>query len=41
MIREAISKVVSGENLSEDEAAAVMQELMSEEATASQAAALI
>ena len=41
MIREAISKVVSGADLTEDEAASVMQELMSEEATASQAAALL
>lgn len=41
MIREAISKVVSGGDLSEDEAASCMQELMSEEATASQAAALL
>jgi anthranilate phosphoribosyltransferase len=41
MIREAIAKVVGGEDLTEAEAAAVMQELMSEEATASQAAALL
>jgi anthranilate phosphoribosyltransferase len=41
MIREAISKVVSGGDLSEDEAASVMQELRSEEAMASQAAALL
>jgi anthranilate phosphoribosyltransferase len=41
MIREAIGKVVAGRDLSEDEAATVMQELMSEEATASQAAALL
>jgi len=41
MIREAISKVVEGADLTEDEAAAVMEELMSEEATPSQAAALL
>jgi len=41
MIREAISKVVAGQDLTEAEAASVMQELMSEEATASQAAALL
>jgi len=41
MIREAISKVVSGADLTEEEAGAVMQELMSEEATPSQAAALL
>jgi anthranilate phosphoribosyltransferase len=41
MIREAISKVVGGADLTEDEAGAVMQELMSEEATPSQAAALL
>ncbi len=41
MIREAIAKVVGGGDLTEDEAATVMQELMSEEATASQAAALL
>jgi anthranilate phosphoribosyltransferase len=41
MIREAISKVVAEGDLTEDEAASCMQELMSEEATASQAAALL
>jgi anthranilate phosphoribosyltransferase len=41
MIREAISKVVGGADLTEAEAASVMEELMSEEATASQAAALL
>jgi anthranilate phosphoribosyltransferase len=41
MIREAISKVVAGQDLTEAEAASVMRELMSEEATASQAAALL
>ncbi len=41
MIREAIAKVVAGSDLTEDEAAAVMQELMSEEATQPQAAAIL
>jgi anthranilate phosphoribosyltransferase len=41
MIREAISTVVAGKDLTEAEAAAVMEELMSETATASQAAALL
>lgn len=41
MIREAIAKVVAGSDLSEDEAASVMQELMSEEATQPQAAAML
>jgi anthranilate phosphoribosyltransferase len=41
MIREAISAVVDRRDLSEDEAAAVMQELMTGEATPSQAAALL
>ncbi len=41
MIREAISTVVAGEDLTEAEAAAVMEELMSETATPSQAAALL
>ena len=41
MIREAISAIVSGIDLTEDEAALCMQELMSEEATPSQAAALL
>lgn len=41
MIREAISAVVAGTDLTEAEAAAVMEELMSETATASQAAALL
>jgi anthranilate phosphoribosyltransferase len=41
MIREAIATVVAGKDLTEAEAAAVMQELMSEQATPSQAAALL
>ena len=41
MIREAISAIVSGRDLTEDEAAQCMRELMSEEATPSQAAALL
>jgi anthranilate phosphoribosyltransferase len=41
VIREAIAAVVAADDLSEDEAAAVMQELMSGEATPSQAAALL
>lgn len=41
MIREAISAIVSGIDLTEDEAALCMEELMSEEATPSQAAALL
>jgi anthranilate phosphoribosyltransferase len=41
MIREAISAVVAGKDLTEAEAAAVMEELMSETATPSQAAALL
>jgi anthranilate phosphoribosyltransferase len=41
MIREAIAAVVGGRDLSEEEAAQCMQELMSEEATPSQAAALL
>jgi anthranilate phosphoribosyltransferase len=41
MIREAIATVVAGKDLTEAEAATVMQELMSEQATASQAAALL
>ena len=41
MIREAISAIVSGHDLTEEEAAQCMQELMSEEATPSQAAALL
>ena len=41
MIREAISAVVAGRDLTEAEAAAVMEELMSETATPSQAAALL
>ena len=36
MIQEAIEKVVSGESLNRDEAAAVMDEIMSGEATPSQ-----
>ena len=36
MIQEAIEKVVSGESLNRDEAAAVMNEIMSGEATPSQ-----
>jgi len=41
MIREAIAKVVAGHDLTEDESAACMDELMSEQATPSQAAALL
>jgi anthranilate phosphoribosyltransferase len=41
MIREAIAAIVGGRDLTEDEAAACMDELMSEEATPSQAAALL
>jgi anthranilate phosphoribosyltransferase len=41
MIREAIAAVVGGRDLTEEEAAECMQELMSEEATPSQAAALL
>jgi anthranilate phosphoribosyltransferase len=41
MIREAIAAVVAGRDLTEPEASAVMQELMSEQATPSQAAALL
>jgi anthranilate phosphoribosyltransferase len=41
MIREAIAAVVAGKDLTEAEAAAVMEELMSEAATPSQAAALL
>jgi anthranilate phosphoribosyltransferase len=41
MIREAIAKVVAGNDLTEDESAACMDELMSEQATPSQAAALL
>jgi anthranilate phosphoribosyltransferase len=41
MIREAIAKVVAGQDLTEAEASAVMDELMSEQATPSQAAALL
>jgi anthranilate phosphoribosyltransferase len=41
MIREAIATVVAGKDLTETEAAGVMQELMSEQATPSQAAALL
>jgi anthranilate phosphoribosyltransferase len=41
MIREAISTVVAGRDLTEAEAASVMEELMSEQATPSQAAALL
>ncbi len=41
MIREAISAIVGGRDLTEEEAAQCMQELMSEEATPSQAAALL
>jgi anthranilate phosphoribosyltransferase len=41
MIREAIAAVVAGKDLSEADAAAVMEELMSEAATPSQAAALL
>ncbi len=41
MIREAISAIVAGRDLTEDEATQCMQELMSEEATPSQAAALL
>lgn len=41
MIREAISAVVAGKDLTEAEAASVMEELMSEQATPSQAAALL
>jgi anthranilate phosphoribosyltransferase len=41
MIREAIAAVVAGKDLTEAEAAAVMEELMSETATPSQAAALL
>ncbi len=40
MIREAIARVVAGHDLTEDESAASMDELMSVEATPSQAAAL-
>src|SRR5688500_5787130 len=41
MIREAIAKVVAGNDLTEDESAACMDELMSEQATPSQAASLL
>jgi anthranilate phosphoribosyltransferase len=41
MIREAIATVVTGKDLTEAEAAGVMHELMSEQATPSQAAALL
>jgi len=41
MIREAIAAVVAGKDLTEAEAASVMEELMSEQATPSQAAALL
>ncbi len=41
MIREAINKIVSGEHLSEDEAAGVMTEIMDGEATPAQIAGLI
>lgn len=41
MIREAIFSIVGGNDLSEDEAAQCMQELMSEQATPAQAAALL
>jgi anthranilate phosphoribosyltransferase len=41
MIREAIAIVIAGKDLTEAEAAAVMHELMSEQATPSQAAALL
>ena len=41
MIREAIAKVVAGNDLTEEESAACMDELMSEQATPSQAAALL
>jgi anthranilate phosphoribosyltransferase len=41
MIREAIATVVAGKDLTEAEAASVMHELMSEQATPSQAAALL
>lgn len=41
MIKEIISKVTLGENLSEDEAAAVMMEIMEGETTSAQIAALL
>ena len=41
MIREAIGKVVTGTDLSEDEAAAAMEEMMTGEATPAQVAALL
>jgi anthranilate phosphoribosyltransferase len=41
VIREAIAKAVAGNDLTEDESAACMDELMSEQATPSQAAALL
>jgi anthranilate phosphoribosyltransferase len=41
MIREALATLVAGNHLSEDEAAAVMEELMTDQATPSQAAALL
>jgi anthranilate phosphoribosyltransferase len=41
MIREAIATVVSGRDLTEDEAAAAMTEIMSDEATPSQISALL
>ena len=41
MIRDAIAAIVSGNDLTEEEASQCMQELMSDEATPSQAAALL
>ena len=41
MIREALAKLVAGNHLTEDEAATVMEELMTDQATPSQAAALL
>ena len=41
MIREALGRLVAGVALTEDEAANVMEELMTDQATPSQAAALL
>ncbi len=41
MIRDAIGKVVAGDNLTRDEAAAVMEEIMTGQATAAQFGALV
>src|SRR3990170_1452187 len=41
MIREAIAKLVDGKSLAEDEAAAVMEEIMTGEATPAQLAAFV